>query len=313
MYSVFCIIHVILLYVFLYSAFEMTIGKMILHEKETQDSLVTEQVLVNMADFVLQMGVAEYQAIPQIEHPKVKSSSPASGKITESAPQLVVRKAFKEESIALVVKAIGNALLQLEKRQKLDSNLLKKNKEFTGMREDDVVLLHRFVTKRDEFLKTYNFLDAKRFAAILGLKDINTPRKMKNMREQGLLIFVKTGDAYLYPEFQLNSQGMIFEDLRALLPDFTKAGRSGWDICFWLFNKQSLLLQRSSVDAGKLKGLSFDEMMTTGKKAKAQSQYVKGMPIDALRYGNKTQFFAMAKEWISPDSRLVDSEVTSLG
>lgn len=286
----------------------MSLKRSFMKQKESMDSETVESVenlFVEYAQLALDKGVAEYQL------PAVTATQPAAYTATfedfNLSANLVIKDSRPNQDFSKLLEIINNVLPKLALTRKNLSNLLTYNKVFKDMQEDDVILLHRFVTKRDHFLKTHHFHDAKTFAAIIGIQDQNTPRKMKSMREKNQLICVKTGDTFLYPEFQVNNQGVVFEDLQQVLPRFLEFNRSGWDICFWLFTEQTVLMKRAKLAAKKLTGLSFDEMMEVGEIASAQSQYVTTMPIEALRKGEKDIFLSMVDEWLSPDLRAIDS------
>jgi hypothetical protein len=192
------------------------------------------------------------------------------------------------------------------------ANELIQSNAFKDLSTDYVVLLHRFVSQRDEFLRTHNLLDGKAIAKLTGLQDSNVSRKMQLLRDGGNILFVRLGDVFLYPEFQLDKQACVYSALVDALPKLYDAGRSGWDNCFWLFTKQSILESRAAQPTN-LKNLKFDDMIKRGNRANLQSTYHDTMPIEALRDGNDDIFSALKEEWIDPDNRKIATRKQAIG
>jgi hypothetical protein len=226
---------------------------------------------------------------------------------------LVINEEHEQSSeLASVVSALATSLTKIKKDKVEDAKELLESDSFKGLSTDHVRLLHQFVSKRDAFIKTHRLLDAKSIAHLMGIQVNNLPRKMQQLRENNEILFVKMGDAYLYPEFQLDRQGQTYDGLINTLPSMYKAGRTGWDICFWLFNEQSTLIQRPQ-RVPTLKGKSFEEVMDLGKKIRQQTVYHKGIPIESLRNNEIEIFASQVEDWLAPDKRDVTVRKKALG
>ncbi|MGR5151224.1 hypothetical protein [Photobacterium swingsii] len=110
-----------------------------------------------------------------------------------------------------------------------------------------------------------------------------------------------------FPSFQFNADGQIYSALQEHLPRLL-AARSPWDVCFWLFTKQSVTLKRAVSDATVLRGISVEEMLELGKLAAEQTERFAGMPIDAVTGEDAEVFAACVEHLLNPDYREI-SEV----
>ena len=255
----------------------------------------------NMVQVVIDSGIARYEeSLVDAEDAGLRHG-------------LVISESHKKmKELASVVTALSSSLKQIRNDKAEDAKELLALDAFKGLATNHVMSLHQFASKRDAFFKAHNFLDAKAFANLMGIRVNNLARKMQQFRENESILFVKMGDTYLYPEFQLDRQGNIFSGLVNALPLLYKAGRTGWDICFWLFTEQSTLIERGNRPSN-LKGKSFEEAMALGKESRKQAIYHKGLPIDSLIENEAAIFSAQAEDWVVPDSRDVSVRMKALG
>lgn len=279
----------------------LTINTTAASEKET---------LLKIADFLLEQGVAKYDTIEAAN--KNTRKQVKSVKEPVNRAHLVVKD--KSSSILKgVIEEVDATLSRALLDEHEKTRLLLKNQELRNIGENELILLHRFVRQREEFFTKHSFADATRFMELTGDQDTNISRKMKALRENDEVIYVQQGTTLLYPEFQLNNQGVMYEDLLSALPKLHKASRSNWDICFWLFTEQSIVIKRGKVDPKKLSGMSFEEMAKAGEKASKHSTYFTGTPMEALISGDFSTFNMLVENWIAPDERLVETEDVAIG
>ena len=85
--------------------------------------------------------------------------------------------------------------------------------------------------------------------------------------ELNRVISIMLNGQLMFPAFQFDSQGHVYELLQEHLPRLLNSGRSGWDICFWLFTEQAVTLKRAVPSAAILKRVSYEEMLELGKQA----------------------------------------------
>ncbi len=257
-----------------------------------------------MAEIAINAGLAKYSPVV---------SKKQHLKLSVSANTLVIKEAHQHvKELVSVISALASSLTQVKMDKAKDAKELLELNSFKSLPADHVLLLHQFVSRRDEFLNSYTFCDAKTIARTIGIRVNNLSRKMQQMREAGEILFVKMGDSYLYPEFQLDRQGNVFSALSYALPMLYEAGRTGWDICFWLFTEHSILLERG-LRPNKLKGKSFEDLTNEGKQLKAQTVYHKGIPIENLRNKSVDFFAAQLEEWVAPDNRDLNVRMKALG
>ncbi|MEZ8093335.1 hypothetical protein ACED51_04545 [Photobacterium swingsii] len=111
-----------------------------------------------------------------------------------------------------------------------------------------------------------------------------------------------------FPAFQFDEHGRVLPVLQEHLPRLLNSDRGGWDICFWLFTKQSVTLKRVKPDAGMLSGASIEEMLEVGKLAAKLTERYVGRPIDAVT-GGKTEVFTACVEYLlNPDYREIPTK-----
>lgn len=164
--------------------------------------------------------------------------------------------------------------------------------------DDEQYLLERLKARKQRLLSDHTFLSEQTFLAVTQLSS----EELEQMKtEQGILW---VGDIEpLYPEFQL-VDGQVSPILADSLPRLYES-RSGWDICFWLFESRSVLLTRAVAGAEKLKGISLDKALEVGRQAKEQSERFNGLPIDALQQQKEEFFNTLIEAWINPDYRQI--------
>ncbi|WP_139310528.1 hypothetical protein [Photobacterium proteolyticum] len=140
-----------------------------------------------------------------------------------------------------------------------------------------------------------------------GPDELPLPREeLTSAVEHNQIITVMIDGQLQYPAFQFNSDGQVYPVLREHLPRLLNSGRSGWDICFWLFTKQSITLKRAMPNAAVLKGISIEEMLELGKQAAEQTERYEGRPIDAATSGSSEVFAACVEHLLNPDYRVIN-------
>jgi hypothetical protein len=253
-----------------------------------------------LAQVMIDNNIAVYQ-----QADGVINSSKRSPTIDPCQLNLVPMHTVSQPSLINMVKDINAALEQRSKHRKADLQHLSNDQHFSNLDENGVLLLHRFVKKRDDMLQNHQFVNASTFGKLLGINDLNIPRKIKQLRDKNEMLHVETANTVIYPLFQLNREGKVYPALKAAIPRFLSAGRSHFDICFWLLSEQSIIISSPAIDAQALSQMSFDEMQAFGKANEAQTIDYTGSAIDTLVNGDNATFSMMVDEWINPDDRVV--------
>ena len=195
-----------------------------------------------------------------------------------------------------------NALMVVEfKKHKSELNRLTNLKEFCSTSETDLVLLHRFAQKREKVLKEHSFIEAKELFELMGSKDKNPSRWIAKQEKNFKIFSVEAGGKKLYPAFQLDRENKPYDSLVESWTKFYKAGRSNWDVCFWLTSLQHVITERVAVSSDDLKGKSIKEAMLLAGKAREQTKQVEIRPIDALSQGKDKIFHLLIQKWLAPD------------
>ncbi len=134
-------------------------------------------------------------------------------------------------------------------------------KEFFSASENELVLLHRFAQKREKVLTEHPFVEAKELFELMGGKDTNHSRWVSNQEKSHKIFSVEAGGKKLYPAFQLDRENKPYKALVKSWSKFYKAGRSNWDVCFWLTDLQNVITERVAASSDDLKGKSIKEAM----------------------------------------------------
>jgi hypothetical protein len=249
---------------------------------EPLESVANDDVLNTLAQVMLDKDVACYQHMQLIPSPNTQ-----------------------DEALIKIVNCVDQALQKrsLENRQNLAK--LSNDTHFTELNETDLILLHRFVKRRDALLKSQPFVDASSFAKLLGLNDQNVARKMKQLRDKQQVLAVEMTGSVMYPQFQLDKEGAIYPALVAELPRILDAGRSNWEICFWLHDEQTLTISSPAIDTKALVDISLEEILALGKAREAATIYHTGTPMNTLVTNNTATFVHFVDDWIAPDERTV--------
>lgn len=182
---------------------------------------------------------------------------------------------------------------------------LEANSGFVTASESDLVHLKRFIEKRDRLLADHQFLDASEFGLRLNSEDTHPSRTLKRYRQMFAVLAVQVGSHFRYPMFQLDSEAKPFTALTDVLAKLNNAGRSHWDICFWLLEPQAIIFSQPS--PGDLSGKSFEAMLKISKRISNNTKAITDTPLAMLRAGKTDEFNAMVADWISPDQRQIVS------
>jgi hypothetical protein len=194
----------------------------------------------------------------------------------------------------------------LSQSQQLLSNL-SANVDFAKAQETDMVLLHRFVQRREAFLQQHQLLEAKEFAKLAGFTDSNVSRKIAQLKSKNKLLFVQMGGINYFPAFQLNNQAQFYPALQHNLPIMMAAGRTGWDICFWLHTALPVILSEPTI-ANDLTHLSLDQAVDLANQVNQNADLFTDRPIKALHNGDTDTFAACVQEWLDPDARVIKKQ-----
>jgi hypothetical protein len=181
------------------------------------------------------------------------------------------------------------------------------NVDFAKAQETDMVLLHRFVQRREAFLQQHQLLEAKEFAELAGFADSNVSRKIAQLKSKNELLFVQMGGINYFPAFQLNSQAQFYPALQEKLPIMMAAGRTGWDICFWLHTALPVIVSEPTI-SNDLTHLSLDEAIELANQVNQDADVFTEPPIKALHKGNIDTFDACVEEWLDPDARVIKKQ-----
>ena len=153
---------------------------------------------------------------------------------------------------------------------------------------DEQYCWNRFIKRRDEFIAGHKFKTAGELP-------------FAGMAER--IISVEIDGQVSYPTFQFDSTGRVYEILQAHLPRLLGSGRSGWDVCFWLFAEFTVVMKTVRPDAGLLRGVSLDEVLRIGAIADRLEDVRIAMPVDLVTTNDKEAFAAFVEQLLNPDYR----------
>lgn len=158
-------------------------------------------------------------------------------------------------------------------------------------------LRRKLQKKKSKFIAEHDFKGADEL--LLSQEELDTAVEINKV------ITVMIDNQLQFPAFQFDEHGRVLPVLQEHLPRLLGSDRSGWDICFWLFTKQSITLKRAVPNAARLRGISVEEMLKLGKLAAEQTERYVGKPIDAAT-DEKSDIFASCVEYLlNPDYRVI--------
>ncbi|MFT4929820.1 MAG: hypothetical protein ACI8WB_005955 [Phenylobacterium sp.] len=265
--------------------------------------------LGQVQEMLITTGAIEYTLSgDNIEEPSSTSDSTSSSTMTLTPASLICKVEDKDGYLSGIVDSLNrfNAA-HLSQSHQLLSNL-SANADFAKAQETDMVLLHRFVQRREAFLQQHPLLEAKEFAKLTGFTDSNVSRKVAQLKSKNKLLFVQMGGINYFPAFQLNSQAQFYPALQKNLPIIMAAGRTGWDICFWLHTALPVILSEPTI-ANDLTQLSLDEAIDLANQVNQDADIFTEPPIKALHQGNINAFDACVKEWLDPDGKVIKKQI----
>ena len=219
--------------------------------------------------------------------------------------QLIPSPNTHDAALIEIVNCVDQALQKRAAQNQKNQVQLANDANFAELNETDLILLHRFVKRRDALLKSHPFVDASSFAQLLGINDQNVARKMKQLRDKQQVLAVEMTGSVMYPQFQLDKEGTVYPVLVAELPRILNAGRSHWEICFWLHDKQTIIISRPAIDTKALINISLEEVIALGQARETNCNYHTGTPINALIKGDIVNFTHLVDDWIAPDERTI--------
>ncbi|PSW04191.1 hypothetical protein [Photobacterium lipolyticum] len=122
--------------------------------------------------------------------------------------------------------------------------------------------------------------------------------------ELNKIISVKIDSQLMFPTFQFDEEGKVYEVLQAHLPRLL-AARSGWDICFWLFTEQTVVMRDVKTDAKQLEDISLAEVLRIGAIADELTETCTARPIELVAKADSETFAAFIEDLLAPDSRKI--------
>ena len=161
-------------------------------------------------------------------------------------------------------------------------------------------LRRKLQKKKSKFIAEHEFKGADDL--------VLSQEELADMVKHNQIITVMLHRKLQFPAFQFDEDGRVLAVLQEHLPRLLNSDRGGWDICFWLFTKQSVTLKRVKPDAGMLSGASIEEMLELGKQAAEQTEHYVGKPIDAAVSSNQEVFSACIEHLLNPDYREIPTK-----
>ncbi len=183
---------------------------------------------------------------------------------------------------------------------------LSEEDSFSEASETEIILLKRFTDKRNKLLRSHSFVKSKELSSTLGYdKDSNIARILKAKRDKLEILYVSHLGAVFYPLMQFNTSAEIYPELIAALPKLNQS-RSGWDVCFWLTDERTVMIDKAVPSDEQIQALSsIDEIAKLGEKAHEQSSYVTSTPLKLLQDGLGGVFQVFCQDLINPDERII--------
>lgn len=156
-------------------------------------------------------------------------------------------------------------------------------------------LRRKLQKKQTKFIAEHEFKDADELSF--------SREDLADMVELNKIISIKVNETLMFPMFQFDSQGHVYEILQEHLPRLLDSGRSGWDICFWLFTEFGVVMKTVRADARLLRNVSLDEALRIGAIADRLEEVRSAMPIDLITTNDKEAFTAFVEQLLNPDYR----------
>lgn len=121
------------------------------------------------------------------------------------------------------------------------------------------------------------------------------------------IISMQINEKLMFPAFQFDAEGQVYEALQAHLPRLL-AACSAWDICFWLITEHVVVMRDVKIDAKQLEGVSLSEVLSTGAITDALTETCTARPIDLVMKGDRQVFAAFIEDLLAPDSRKIPTK-----